>query len=371
MKKVVHLSSVNKINDIRLFVKECRSLVRSGYAVTLVTPHDRNEIVDGVQIKAVPMPSSRLERMTATAVWIYREAVRLNADLYHFHMVELIPVGLLLRARGKKVIYDIYEDMPRAILLRYYLPNYTKRLISWLLERLENFAARRFSALIAATPTIGERFQAFNTQAIVANNYPLRDEFRPPDHISWTKRSPSVAYVGEIVPDHGLYQMVEAMACLPSHLNSTLKLAGSFSPPESYAHATHLPGWDRVEQLGVLNRSQVAQLLSQVSAGLVNYLPVPNKPKSMPNKLFEYMSAGIPVVASNFPLWRRIIEDAGCGLLVDPKDPRAIAEAVEYLLTHPEEAEKMGKRGRKAVEERYNWLIEEKKLLRLYKDLLE
>ncbi len=371
MKKVVHLSSVNKINDIRLFVKECRSLVRQGYAVTLVTPHDRNEIVDGIQIKAVPMSSHRLKRMTVTAAWIYREAVRLNADLYHFHMVELIPVGLLLRARGKKVIYDIYEDMPRSILTRYYLPDCAKRPISWLLERLENFAARRFSALISATPAIGARFKAFNARTIVANNYPLRDEFHPPAHTSWAQRHPSVAYIGAIAPERGLYQMVKAMAYLPAHLNATLKLAGTFSPPESCAQASRLPGWNRVEQLGTLNRSQVAQLLSQVSVGLVNYLPLPNHPEAMPNKLFEYMSAGIPVVASNFPLWRRIIEDVRCGLLVDPLGPKAISEAIEYLLTHPKEAEEMGRHGREAVIKRYNWENEEKMFLQLYRDLLE
>ena len=128
-------------------------------------------------------------------------------------------------------------------------------------------------------------------------------------------------------------------------------------------------GWDRVEELGTLGRSEVAQLFGQVSAGLVIFLPEPNHVEAMPNKLFEYMSAGIPVIASDFPLWHGIVEGAGCGLLVDPLDPRAIAGAIEHLLTHPEEAEAMGRRGRQAVERWYNWENEESKLLQLYASL--
>jgi glycosyltransferase involved in cell wall biosynthesis len=82
------------------------------------------------------------------------------------------------------------------------------------------------------------------------------------------------------------------------------------------------------------------------------------------------MSAGTPVIASDFPEWREIIEECGCGLVVDPHDPNEIAEAINYLLTHPHEAEAMGRLGRKAVEEKFNWSSEERKLLALYRETL-
>jgi glycosyltransferase involved in cell wall biosynthesis len=371
LKKVVHLSTHHSVGNVRLFTKECRSLAKAGYAVTLVAPYDHNTVVDGVQIKAIPKESRRLKRMTVTTGQVYREAIRLDADLYHLHMVELIPVGLLLLARGKKVIYDCYEDAPRSILTRFYLPDNLKRPISWLLERLENFAAPRFSAVVAATPTIGARFQSLNTHTVVVNNFPLQDELRPPNDVSWAQRSMAVTYLGALAPPRGLYQMIEAMAYMPDHLGATLKLAGPFSPPESRIKATRLQGWKWVEELGILSRSQVAKLLSQVSAGLAVYLPAPNHIEAMPNKLFEYMAAGIPMIASDFPLWREIVEKAGCGLLADPLDPQAIAEASEHQLTHPAEAEAMGKRGRRAVEKSYNWEKESEKLIDLYSCFLD
>jgi glycosyltransferase involved in cell wall biosynthesis len=118
------------------------------------------------------------------------------------------------------------------------------------------------------------------------------------------------------------------------------------------------------------SREQVAALLGRVQAGLVLFHPAPNNVRAQPNKLFEYMSAGVPVIASDFPLWREVVEGEGCGLLVDPFNAVEVAEAVAHILGHPEEAEAMGRRGRAAVEQRFNWAREEATLVRLYRDVL-
>src|SRR5690606_21589492 len=106
------------------------------------------------------------------------------------------------------------------------------------------------------------------------------------------------------------------------------------------------PGWKKVEALGFLDRSQVAKVLARSVAGLVTFLPAPNHIDAQPNKMFEYMSAGVPVIASDFPLWREIIEGNGCGICVDPLRPREIAQAIDYLIANPEEARRMGNNGR-------------------------
>jgi glycosyltransferase involved in cell wall biosynthesis len=124
-----------------------------------------------------------------------------------------------------------------------------------------------------------------------------------------------------------------------------------------------------VDALGFVDRESVRATMARSMAGMVLFHPEPNHIDAQPNKMFEYMSAGIPVIASNFPLWREIIEGAKCGICVSPLDPEEIAGTIRWIIEHPAEAKQMGKNGRRAVEERYNWDIEEKKLLGFYSTL--
>jgi len=138
--KIVHLTSVHTAFDVRVFHKECKSLARSGKHVVLIVPHDRDEVVDSVEVKGIRISGGRLVRMTRTVWSLYREALRQNGDLYHFHDPELIPLGLLLAARGKTVVYDIHEDAPADILHKDYIPRRLRRPLTWSVRKLENAA---------------------------------------------------------------------------------------------------------------------------------------------------------------------------------------------------------------------------------------
>jgi glycosyltransferase involved in cell wall biosynthesis len=159
------------------------------------------------------------------------------------------------------------------------------------------------------------------------------------------------------------------MGLLPEGLQTRLRLVGSWDTPELPVALSKIPGWDRVTFAGPLGRVEVAAELQKAYAGLVILHPEPNYLASQPVKLFEYMCAGIPVIVSDFPVCREIVDGAKCGILVNPLDPAETARAVEFLLTHPEEAAEMGRRGYQAVRERYSWANEEKTLLRFYSDL--
>jgi glycosyltransferase involved in cell wall biosynthesis len=369
--KIVHLTSVHTAFDVRVFHKECKSLARSGKHVVLIVPHQRNEVVDSVEVKGIRISGGRLVRMTRIVWSLYREALRQNGDVYHFHDPELIPLGLLLSARGKTVVYDIHEDAPADILHKDYIPRRLRRPLTWSVRKLEDAACRRFSGLIAATPTIAKRFRSINPNTVVVHNFPMLDEIAPTVDLPWNERPPAVAYIGSISERRGIREILQALALLPSANPAQMMLAGPFSPEELRTELMRLPGWARVKYLRVLDRPSVANLLSRVRFGLLVLRPEPNFCNAMPIKLFEYMAAGIPVIASDFPLWRQIIVEAGCGLLVDPLDPRAIARAMEYLLSHDAEAEAMGRRGRQAACELYNWNSEERVLLNFYSELLE
>ena len=199
------------------------------------------------------------------------------------------------------------------------------------------------------------------------NNYPLLQELE--NSSSWAEKHREVCYVGGIAKIRGIQEVCLAMALLKT--DARLNLVGAFSEAPFESQVKSSPGWQRVNSMGLLSRARVREVLSCSMAGLVTYLPLPNHIDAQPNKMFEYMSAGIPVIASDFPLWRKIIGGNNCGLLVDPLDPAAIAKAIDYLVENPKEAQRMGENGRRAVENRYNWGQEEKKFLQFYGKILQ
>lgn len=371
--KVVHLTSVHGALDARVFYKECKTLAAADYDVTVIAPQGGDAtqqghgIRNGVRIRGVPKPRTRLERMTRTVWQLYREACAENASICHLHDPELIPVGLLLRLRGKRVIYDVHEDLPKQILDKDWIPKSLRRWAAGGARLAEAVAAWAFHGIVAATPAIARRFPAHKTALV--QNFAIPNELLPLNPTPYRARPAKVIYVGGMTATRGIREMVRAIGLVPASLSARLVLVGTFSPPSLEDEVRSLAGWERVEFAGWQDRRGVAELLGQARAGLVVLYPTPKYLEAWPIKLFEYMSAGLPVIASNFPLLREIIEEAKCGLLVDPLDPAAIAQAIQWLLEHPEEAEAMGRRGQEAVKYRYNWDAESRKLLALYERL--
>ena len=368
MKKVCHLTSVHPPFDIRIFHKECKTLSQAGYQVVLIAPHDEEEEFDGVRILAIPKTKSRLERMTKIQWKLYKEALKQDVDIFHFHDLELLPAGLLLKLCGKRVIYDVHEDYSQALLSREWIPSWLRRMLAQMVGCGERLGAKFFDGVVAATPHIAKRFSPIKT--VTVQNFPFLNQSTRNTAIPYHQREKIVAYVGVVSALRGAKEMLQAMALLSHRPNARLRIAGIFSPVGLEDEARKSPGWDRVDFLGWQRHEEAMAMLGETRMGLVLFHPIPNHMDAQPNKLFEYMSAGIPVVASDFPLWREIIEKIGCGILVNPLDPEAIAKAIQWLIEHPTEAEEMGKKGQEAIREHYNWDVEAKNLLGLYENLL-
>lgn len=363
--RVVHLTSVHSALDHRIFRKECRALARDGFDVTIIGPHPEDSVEESVRIKSVKKHPSKFARMTRTVWTVLREAQKSNADIYHFHDPELIPVGLILRAQGKAVIYDVHEDAPRDILFKAYLPAWSRRLLGSLTEWTESIACRRFSAIVSVTPAISERMRKLNSRTLTVCNYPYPEELISGNSALWESRNPVAAYVGTVTPQRGILEMVQAMEYVSDSLGATLEIAGDTIPEP----VKKLRGWSRVRFHGVLDQPSTYRLLTKARIGLIVMHPIQTFVDCMPVKMFEYMGAGLAVIASDFPVWREMLADVDCALFVNPLDARSIAQAIEYLLSHPERAEAMGRSGQIAVAERFNWNTQARKLIDLYRNL--
>lgn len=370
MTRVCHFSSAHRGLDVRIFHKECASLAAAGYDTHLVIVASNQEVATaqakGVTVHALQVPEGRFSRMVRQAWRCYATGRSLDADIYHFHDPELIPYGIWLALFGKKVVYDVHEDVPQDILTKDWIAPWIRKTVSGAVSALEYLSARYFFSIAAATPFIAQRFKKITPRTVNINNYPMLGELSS-GAVNWSRKQNQVCYVGGIGQTRGILEVVRAMGLLGSEVR--LQLGGKFPAPEFEALVRAQAGWSKVDALGWLDRVGVRNALDRSVAGLVTLHPIINYLDSLPIKMFEYMSAGVPVIASNFPLWREIIEGNDCGLCVDPLDPAAIARAIDYLATHPQEAERMGRNGQRAVQEKYNWDIEEAKLLRLYADL--
>lgn len=364
--RIAHLTSAHPRFDTRIFFKECLSLKRAGYDVSLIVADGLpDQVESGVNIFGVEKASSRFDRMRNATKRVYRKAVELDAEVYHLHDPELMPIGLKLKRRGKKVVFDAHEDLPVQLLNKSYSRKWLLKLLSKFVAVYEAYVCSRIDGVIAATPFIEEKFKRFNLLSVAVNNFPLLSELEYTNERNCS--SSDICYVGGISKVRGIFEAVKSLEHCPEETG--LILAGRFETEGLRCQVQELSAWPKVDYVGFVGRREVAEIYQRSIAGLVTLHPIPNYLEALPVKMFEYMGAGIPVVASNIPLWKEIVEGNDCGVVVDPLDPAEIAKAVSFFVSNPGEAERMGRMGRDAVLKKYNWEVEEAKLLKFYEEV--
>jgi len=368
--RICHISTVHPAFNGRIFYKECKTLVEAGYEVYLIVTHNREEVIDGVHIIPLPERKGRFYRFFVKDWIALFKAIKVNAKVYHFHDPELIFVGLILKLFGKKVIYDVHEDVPEQILSKNYIPKFLKKLISSSFRIFENQSSKAFSFVITSTDAIRYKFLKYTSNVIDVKNY-ISVEYIKSKTQTQNKSDHNVLkviFVGLIYEERGIIEGIKAMNLL-SDLPLKFVLYGSIDK-KFLLKLRNLDEAGKLEYRGIIPYAEVISRLKEADIGFICDCPLKRHMEGLPVKLFEYMAAGLPVIASNFPLWKQIVEKYNCGICVDPTDPRKIAETIEYLRENPEVRKQMGENGRKAILEEYNWEKESKKLLDVYSKIL-
>lgn len=369
MIKVCHMTSAHGVEDVRIFHKECVSLAKAGYEVYLVERGESYE-KNGVHIVGVgEIPANRLKRMTYEAKRVYRKALELDCDIYHFHDPELLPYGLKLKKHGKKVIFDSHERYTYQLRDKPYLPKWVTRPIAKAYGLYEKCVLKKIDAVIF--PCLKDGVHPFEGQCkrvCTVNNVPRLEELYDQYDPAIQKQECSVVYVGGLTYSRGITHLIKAAY----KSRATAYLGGKFSSEDYRKELEQLPEYHVVDYRGVLNRQEVCDLLQHCQIGMANILNVSqyNQFDNLATKVYEYMALGLPVILTKSNYNEKVMAEYQFGICVNPEDVDEIANAIRYLLDNPEEARRMGENGRRAVEQEFNWGIEEKKLLKLYEKIL-
>jgi len=360
------MTSAHKSNDVRIFHKQCTSLAKAGYDIYLVAQGESYE-ANGVKIVGVPkVTGGRLKRMTQGAKSVYKKALEINADIYQIHDPELLPYALKLKKKGKKVIFDSHEDLIDSILDKSYMPMFLRRLLYFIFKIYYKIIIKKYDAVITVTPHIYDKLVKLNKNTYIISNSPIINTH---DEIKTYTVSRNIIYAGGITNQWCHHFIIKSL----ENCNDVKYVLLGLGSEKYLEELRSQPEWKSVEYLGKIPFEEVRESFNKSSIGMAVLMYSGNtdyKNGTLGNtKLFEYMSEALPVICTDFVLWKEIIDKYNCGICVNPNNTEEISAAINYLLDNPEVAREMGQNGRRAILEEFNWGIEEKKLIELYKAL--
>jgi glycosyltransferase involved in cell wall biosynthesis len=358
-------------NDIRVFHKECSSLVKAGFQVYMVTPNAPSEVLNGVNIIGIDYYSRiPLSRFFLLPKLLYKAALKINAEIYHFNDPACLPYGLKLKSKNKKVIFDSFEDHPLLLLENKKLPHFIMLAISWIYSKYEFYACKKFDALICCYHWTQERLMSACNLNEIIFNFPIikdqnnQDQTPPPVYF---KNDFTLCYAGLI---SNIWNIDKIFSSLQKLSEVKFNIAGHGDHSIIERHL--LKGMNNsVTFFGTLRPEEVHNSVyscSDVGIALLDYLPLCKFTigNMSNNKLFEYLKFGLPVICTDFFYWKEVVEKNNCGICVNPNNLEEIINAINYLKDNPEIVKIMGQNGKNVVAEKYNWSIEEKKLLNIY-----
>lgn len=370
--RICILTTVHPPFDTRVFHKEAKSLAKV-HDVILIAPDEEraDKEVDGVRIITIKKPKSKV--LHPITMWrVFKAGFKQDCDVYHCHEPgSLFVCNLFKCLKRKKLIYDVHEHHASLIANNDIFPVFVRGLIEKISFKLEFILSRFADYIIVVRGDLETTFKNVNKNIKIIYVCPDLQYFP----VKKVNREDIVVYEGAVdIEKRGLNIFLASLVLVSKKPEHIKYLVVGKIPEEDLTFATEYLNRnnmaDRFEYTGWVDYNAVPEYLRRAKIGVILLQPVYyNNVMGIPNKLFDCMAAGIPVIASNFPNISKIVKEVDCGILIDPTDPAKIANAILYLLEHPEEAKRMGENGRKAVEEKYNWERMEEKLFELYEGL--
>lgn len=368
--KVCHVISGYFRNDARVFLRQCLSLKKAGHHVTIVTNDgEPDEILDGIPIVSCRLHWPRWKVLLAAKRQFLPEVLRIDADVYQLHSPELLPLTNPLKLIGKAVIYDAHEDLPRHLLEKEWVPRIFRRPLGFGAEQYLRQALRLVDEVVSPHGHVVDHLQRTVGKGVLVANFPIVQSLSNVTETEFSARPAAVCYSGTVYAHSNQEATLDALSAVPY---VRYRVAGYISETHRQA-LEQRPGARQVEYLGRIGRPELRALYTSCIAGLaiIDYkLNQGYKRGSYAvNKVFEYMEAGLPLICTDYDLWRDIVDRYNCGVCVRPGSVDEIRLAIEYIVSDRERAYRMGQNGRQAVLKEFNWTSEERKYLAVFERL--
>jgi glycosyltransferase involved in cell wall biosynthesis len=365
--KVCHVTTGHSLLDDRIFHKEALSLSRKGYRVSVLGPSSEpGKEVKGIRLE--PVTPSRFRWRPLAKLFLLSKIrwklMHLRCRIYHCHEMDAVLAALPSMLLGSRIVYDVHEHFPE---------NYAGRLSPpwlFLLGVLDRLAARMANMVITVDETLARKYR-FARRVLVVHNYPKLESYPAPDQTG--DRSLAV-YVGGLSEERGIWEMVDGLNIARREWSDLrLLLVGRFIPESLKSRVE-----SRIEELDLSDAVQVISwtpfeeipgMLAKAGIGISFLRDIPRYRLAIPIKVFEYMAAGLPVIASSFQNVSQLLLLEKCGITAHAGSAEALAEALVSIARNPEGAMGMGKKGRTAIEKRYNWESESTTLCRSYEQI--
>jgi glycosyltransferase involved in cell wall biosynthesis len=367
--RVLHVSTAHQPQDPRVVFKQCQTLTEH-YDVFCALPHADPRVAPAVHFIRLPYFRRVIWRIMLTCPLILLRCLLLRPKLVHVYVPEFLPFAYVFRLFGAKVIYEVQENLYKKMHLKAINKGVLlTKVFSWF-DRL----ARRHFYLIFTEHAYLDTYTKLTKPYEVIYNYPLLPFLKPfQQPYNPNPAKPLFFYIGWLSFERAFDTLVEALALLKAtYPNFSVHLFGQRTFTES--ELTKLPHFSDIQEnlhfYGYTDQRVAFPYAAGATAGLALLKPVGDYPDSYTTKLFEYMALGLPVITSDFALYQDVVERHQCGFCVSPYHPAQIADALTYLVGHPDEAQLMGQRGYRAIEQFYNWSSEAKKLLNFYERIL-
>lgn len=366
--KICHVTSGHSRYDGRIFLKQCSSLAKSNYNVTLLCCDTlNNEVKNNVNIVSINKQFSSLrDRIFNSKRLLKKKCLEINADIYQFHDPDLLPLALYIKKRGKIVIFDSHENYPSLVLEKQSIPTCLRKIVSSIYTIYEKYVFKRLNGVICVADFQLDRIKKINSNTVIITNYPIIDNNFKKNH----NAKNTICFAGGVRANWNHDKVIRAI----ENINDVKYIiAGSYK--DSYLDSLKLYNeFEKVKLLGKIEKEEVKELYSNSNIGMALCSYRPNtcyKRGSLGiTKIFEYMMYELPVIFTDFDVFNNILKEGTFGIAVNPYDYKEVSKAIKYLIDNPKIAKKMGAIGKKLVLNKYNWESQAKILIKFYNDMV-